>query len=76
MVEIHTLPILTADLQLSAKGIHFFGMGIPGGEKEHDPSLMPGGNKEAYERLRPIFESIAKKLTGTLCRIFRQRIRG
>jgi 6-phosphogluconate dehydrogenase len=25
---------------------------------------MPGGNKEAYERLRPIFESIAAKLTN------------
>jgi hypothetical protein len=32
MVEIHTLP-MTADLQHSAKGIHFW-MGISGGEKE------------------------------------------
>jgi 6-phosphogluconate dehydrogenase len=29
-------------------------------------SLMPGGNKEAYERLRPIFESIAAKVDGNL----------
>jgi 6-phosphogluconate dehydrogenase len=54
---------------LSAKGIHFFGMGISGGEKgaRFGPSLMPGGNKEAYERLRPIFESIAAKVDGEPC---------
>ena len=36
--------------ELSAKEIHFFGMGISGGEKgaRFGPSLMPGGNKEAY----------------------------
>ena len=55
--------------ELSAKGIHFFGMGISGGEKgaRFGPSLMPGGNKEAYERLRPIFESIAAKVDGEPC---------
>jgi 6-phosphogluconate dehydrogenase len=43
-------------------------MGISGGEKgaRFGPSLMPGGNKEAYERLRPIFESIAAKVDGNL----------
>jgi len=55
--------------ELSTKGIHFFGMGISGGEKgaRFGPSLMPGGNKEAYERLRPIFESIAAKVSGEPC---------
>jgi 6-phosphogluconate dehydrogenase len=55
--------------ELSALGIHFFGMGISGGEKgaRFGPSLMPGGNKEAYERLRPIFESIAAKVDGEPC---------
>lgn len=55
--------------ELSSKGIHFFGMGISGGEKgaRFGPSLMPGGNKEAYERLRPIFESIAAKVDGEPC---------
>jgi 6-phosphogluconate dehydrogenase len=53
---------------LSAKGIHFWN-GYLRRKKgaRFGPSLMPGGNKEAYERLRPIFESIAAKLTGTLC---------
>lgn len=55
--------------ELSVKGIHFFGMGISGGEKgaRFGPSLMPGGNKKAYERLRPIFESIAAKVNGEPC---------
>jgi 6-phosphogluconate dehydrogenase (decarboxylating) len=72
MVEIHT----DTDRRftaLSAKGFTF-GMGIRRRKgARFGPSLMPGGNKEAYERLRPIFESIAAK--GEPCRIFRQRIR-
>lgn len=55
--------------ELSAKGIHFFGMGISGGEKgaRFGPSLMPGGDKQAYERLRPIFEAIAAKVDEEPC---------
>ena len=55
--------------ELSAKGIHFFGMGISGGEKgaRFGPSLMPGGDKQAYERLRRIFEAIAAKVDGEPC---------
>lgn len=55
--------------ELSAQGIHFFGMGISGGEKgaRFGPSLMPGGDKKAYERLRPIFEAIAAKVDGEPC---------
>ncbi|KAF2508299.1 NADP-dependent phosphogluconate dehydrogenase [Flavobacterium foetidum] len=56
-------------LELSEKGIHFFGMGISGGEKgaRLGPSMMPGGDKKAYERLRPIFEAIAAKVDGEPC---------
>ena len=56
-------------LELSEKGIHFFGMGISGGEKgaRFGPSMMPGGDKKAYERLRPIFEAIAAKVDGEPC---------
>ena len=55
--------------ELEQQGIHFFGMGISGGEKgaRFGPSMMPGGNKEAYERLRPIFEAIAAKVNGEPC---------
>jgi len=55
--------------ELAEKNIHFFGMGISGGEKgaRFGPSMMPGGNREAYERLRPIFEAIAAKVNGEPC---------
>jgi 6-phosphogluconate dehydrogenase len=54
---------------LKEKGIHFFGMGISGGESgaRFGPSMMPGGDKLAYERLRPIFEAIAAKVNGAPC---------
>ncbi|PSR54586.1 phosphogluconate dehydrogenase (NADP(+)-dependent, decarboxylating) [Adhaeribacter arboris] len=57
------------DAALAEKGIHFFGMGISGGEKgaRFGPSMMPGGDKQAYERLRPIFEAVAAKVNGEPC---------
>ena len=43
--------------ELTKKGIHFIGMGISGGEEgaRKGPSLMPGGPKEAYDAVAPIF---------------------
>jgi 6-phosphogluconate dehydrogenase len=54
---------------LSGKGMHFLGVGVSGGEKgaRFGPSIMPGGEKEAYERVRPIFEAAAAKVDGTPC---------
>jgi hypothetical protein len=49
MVEIHTLPILTADLQHYRPKGFTFGMGISGGEKEHDLVLALCGGNKAYE---------------------------
>ncbi|HEY6954739.1 MAG TPA: NAD(P)-binding domain-containing protein, partial [Flavisolibacter sp.] len=48
---------------LQDKGIHFFGMGVSGGElgARLGPSMMPGGDKEAYQYLRPVLEAIAAK---------------
>lgn len=56
-------------LALAERGIHFFGMGISGGEKgaRFGPSMMPGGDRQAYERLRPIFEAVAAKVNGEPC---------
>jgi len=50
-----------ADLKNS--GIRFFGMGVSGGEEGAlwGPAIMPGGDKEAYEVLKPILEKIAAK---------------
>ena len=54
---------------LAAKGIHFLGVGVSGGEEgaRHGPSIMPGGPKEAYERVRPVFEAAAAKVNGDSC---------
>jgi 6-phosphogluconate dehydrogenase len=51
------------------KGVHFFGMGVSGGEAgaRHGPSMMPGGHKESYERMRPVLEAIAAKVNGEPC---------
>lgn len=54
---------------LEDKKIHFFGMGVSGGElgARVGPSMMPGGDREAYEYLRPILEAIAAKAGGDPC---------
>src|SRR5437763_11224087 len=54
---------------LQNKGIHFFGMGVSGGEMgaRLGPSMMPGGDKDAYQYLKPILEAIAAKADGQPC---------
>ena len=48
---------------LKEKGILFLGTGISGGEEgaRHGPSIMPGGNPDAWEEVKPIFQAIAAK---------------
>ncbi|HEX8607300.1 MAG TPA: NADP-dependent phosphogluconate dehydrogenase, partial [Pedobacter sp.] len=55
--------------ELSEKGIHFFGMGISGGEEgaRFGPSMMPGGDKVAYEAVKPILEAVSAKVNGDPC---------
>ncbi|VEF49652.1 6-phosphogluconate dehydrogenase [Bacillus freudenreichii] len=55
--------------ELEAAGIHFIGTGVSGGEEGAltGPSLMPGGPKEAYELVKPIFEAISAKVNGDPC---------
>lgn len=55
--------------ELEAKGLHFFGMGVSGGEEgaRRGPSMMPGGDKEAYNVMKPIFEAIAAHVNGEPC---------
>ncbi len=54
---------------LAADGIYFIGSGVSGGEEGalHGPSLMPGGDKKAYEEIRPIWEAIAAKVEDGPC---------
>jgi 6-phosphogluconate dehydrogenase len=54
---------------LQVKGIRFVGAGVSGGEDgaRYGPSLMPGGNKEAWPYIKDIFQSIAAKSDGQPC---------
>ncbi|MGE5431338.1 MAG: NADP-dependent phosphogluconate dehydrogenase [Syntrophomonadaceae bacterium] len=54
---------------LSGKNIHFMGVGISGGEQgaRLGPSMMPGGDPEAYDHLKNIFEAIAANVDGEPC---------
>ncbi len=54
---------------LKEKGINFMGVGISGGEKgaRYGPSMMPGGEMEAYQRVQAIFEAVAANVNGEPC---------
>ena len=54
---------------LAEHGLHFVGAGVSGGEEGalDGPSIMPGGSAQSYEKLGPIFESIAAQVDGTPC---------
>ncbi len=55
--------------ELAARGIHFVGMGVSGGEEGalKGPSLMPGGSRESWEVIAPIFRKIAAQVDGEPC---------
>ncbi|KFN92506.1 6-phosphogluconate dehydrogenase, decarboxylating [Tetragenococcus muriaticus PMC-11-5] len=56
--------------ELADSGINFIGTGVSGGEEGalKGPSIMPGGQKEAYDLVTPILEKIAAKADdGTPC---------
>jgi 6-phosphogluconate dehydrogenase len=54
---------------LNARGLHFVGTGISGGEEGalNGPSIMPGGSDEAYALIGPLLESISAKFHGEPC---------
>ncbi len=54
---------------LEAKGIHFLGVGVSGGEEgaRYGPSIMPGGSREAWPRVEPILSAAAAKVGGEPC---------
>src|SRR5216110_3622085 len=55
--------------ELEGTGIHFVGMGVSGGEEGalKGPSLMPGGSRESWEIIAPIFRKIAAQVDGEPC---------
>jgi 6-phosphogluconate dehydrogenase len=55
---------------LEEKGLLYIGTGVSGGEEGalKGPSIMPGGSTQAWEHVKPIFQSIAAKVEdGTPC---------
>jgi 6-phosphogluconate dehydrogenase len=55
--------------ELEAQGLHFVGAGVSGGEEGalKGPSIMPGGSREAWEIVKPIFTKIAAVVDGEPC---------
>lgn len=54
---------------LREKGLLFVGSGVSGGEDgaRYGPSLMPGGEPEAWPHIKEIFQGIAAKVNGDPC---------
>ncbi len=55
--------------ELEAQGFRFIGTGVSGGEEGalKGPSIMPGGQKDAYELVEPILTAISAKVDGDPC---------
>lgn len=56
-------------IELSSDGILFLGTGVSGGEDGalNGPSIMPGGPREGYEMVAPIFTRISAQVDGIPC---------
>ena len=51
------------------RGLRFLGTGVSGGEEGAllGPSIMPGGDAEAYAEVEPVFTEIAAQVRGEPC---------
>jgi len=55
--------------QLAKENIHFMGVGVSGGESgaRYGPSIMPGGAKEAYDRVADMLKAVSAKVKDEPC---------
>ncbi|MEL7221588.1 MAG: NADP-dependent phosphogluconate dehydrogenase, partial [Bacteroidota bacterium] len=55
--------------KLATSGIQFLGVGVSGGEEgaRKGPSIMPGGDQAAWERIQPILEAVSAKVNREPC---------
>ena len=55
--------------RLAEEGINFIGAGVSGGEEGalKGPSIMPGGQKDAYEKVKDMLENISAKVNDEPC---------
>src|SRR3984957_12834244 len=65
----HFKDTIRRENEWAKKGVRFIGSGVSGGEEGalKGPSLMPGGDKKAYEEIRPVWEAIAAKVNDGPC---------
>jgi len=58
-----------AKMVMEKKGVLYMGMGVSGGEEgaRHGPSMMPGGNKEVWDRVQPILSKVAAQVDDGPC---------
>jgi 6-phosphogluconate dehydrogenase len=65
----HFPDTIRREAALRAKGLHFVGTGVSGGEEGalNGPSIMPGGTVEAYATLGPMLETISAHVDGVPC---------
>lgn len=66
----HFPDTIRREAELAKEEFNFFGCGVSGGEEGalNGPSLMPGGRKDVWENLEPIFTAIAAKdFNGEAC---------
>ncbi|MDQ2719327.1 MAG: NADP-dependent phosphogluconate dehydrogenase [Bacteroidota bacterium] len=65
----HYTDTLRRIAELKNVGFHFMGIGISGGEEgaRKGPSIMPGGDEEAYNEVAPILKSVAAKVNDQPC---------
>jgi 6-phosphogluconate dehydrogenase len=65
----HYIDTLKRITELKEIGLHFMGIGISGGEEgaRKGPSIMPGGDEEAYKEVAPLLKAVAAKVNGEPC---------
>ena len=65
----HYTDTLSRIIEMKELGFHFMGIGISGGEEgaRKGPSIMPGGDEEAYQEVAPILRAVAAKVNGEPC---------
>lgn len=66
----HFPDTIRREKSLAEQGLHFFGCGVSGGEEGalKGPSMMPGGAREVWDDMEPIFKAIcAKDFNGGDC---------
>lgn len=65
----HFMDTRRREADLSGSGLYLIGSGVSGGEEGAlwGPSLMPGGDRTAYEAVRPVWEAIAAKVDDGPC---------